>query len=168
MRAAILLWVGITLSATGCSYHIAASGKDLGTVTTREQIHAEFGPPVAGGVTEGKPYEDFRTHRKIADDFLSIQGARLASGYTLGLAEVVLWPAVCLDTARQVVFGQDLRFVYDEKGDVTAAVRNGEYIVGNPRLSRRIPSPQAASGEASANPAEPPRTPPVPVRVPSP
>ncbi|MBA4068017.1 MAG: hypothetical protein C0501_30795 [Isosphaera sp.] len=153
MRTAVLFAVGAMLLTNGCAYKIAASGTDLGTLETREQVQAKFGPPVVTGVTGGKAFEDFRTRRKVAESGHHVFAAELASGYSLGLLEVVLLPTECVGVAARTILGQDLRFVYDEDGQVTAVLRDGEYIVGDP---------QPRLGQPATTPRRSPRTPPAP------
>jgi hypothetical protein len=153
MRAVILVAVGVLLPSAGCAYRLAESGTDLGTLETREQVRAEFGPPAASGTADGQAFEDFRTRRKVADSHQHVYAAHLLSGYTYGLAEVMLLPGECFGVAARTILGQDLRFVYDEAGRVTAVLRDGEYIVGDPR---------GHLGRPTATAAESPRTPPAP------
>ena len=45
----------------------AASGKDLRTIATRDEVHEQFGEPCRTGTANGQAFEDYRTRRKIAE-----------------------------------------------------------------------------------------------------
>jgi hypothetical protein len=117
MRVVLVFATAALLSSAGCSFLLATSGKDLGTLPTREEVREEFGPPVASGVEDGAHYEDFHTRRKIAD---WRDGTGYAMGYamTLGLVELYALPRQVFITSKRSVLGQDLRFYYDETGKV--------------------------------------------------
>jgi hypothetical protein len=120
----VLVAAGVALSA-GCSAMIAGSGLDLGLLTTREQVHAAMGEPVATGTTDGRCHEDFRSHRKIAEPWQG-EGLVMVDYGTLGLAEFVLFPAAILRVGYTAVVGEDVRFQYDATGKVTACSLDGE------------------------------------------
>ena len=104
---------------------IAASGKDLSKLTTKEQVHKEFGEPVATDVLKGELCEDFRTHWKIADPMASCSGG-MAFAMTYGAIELIAFPCQLFLVGRGALMGQDLRFAYDDSGTVTAVYLNGE------------------------------------------
>jgi hypothetical protein len=64
MRGALLLVIAALPLSAGCSAYIADSGTDLRralrALTTREQVHAEFGQPVTTGTLDGQEYDEFR------------------------------------------------------------------------------------------------------------
>jgi hypothetical protein len=120
----VLVAAGIALSA-GCSAMIAGSGQDLGLLSTREQVHAAMGEPVATGTSDGRCHEDFRSHRKIAEPWQG-EGLVMVDYGTLGLAELIMFPAAILRVGYTTVVGQDVRFQYDAAGKVTACFLDGE------------------------------------------
>jgi hypothetical protein len=124
MRYRLLAAAGVALSA-GCSAMIVCSGQDLSELTTREQVHAVMGEPVAAGTSDGQCHEDFRSHRKIAEPWQG-EGLVMVDYGTLGLAELVMFPAAVLRVGYTSVVGQDVRFQYDAAGKVTACFVNGE------------------------------------------
>jgi hypothetical protein len=70
MRWVVLLAVVCVAAAgSGCSAWIAHCGTDLGSLKTRQDVHAELGAPVATELTsDGVVFrETYRTRRKIAD-----------------------------------------------------------------------------------------------------
>jgi hypothetical protein len=127
MRVVFALVVVVLLSSTGCcpSFLLATSGKDLGTLPTREQVREEFGTPVASGVEDGKHFEDFHTRRKIADR-RGYFGYPMGYAMTLGLIEFYALPRQLFITSKRSVLGQDLRFIYDETGKVVQVQFDGE------------------------------------------
>jgi hypothetical protein len=128
MRAVFCLLVASLLPSAGCSWLIASSGINLETLPTREQVQAEFGSPRASGEVEGKPYEDYRTHRKISEGYYRNEGFAMFYVMTLGFGEFVLFPCEVGSTAKQVLVGQNLRFIYDENGKVKEVRRDGEHF----------------------------------------
>ena len=78
----------------GCAAMIGRTGKDLGEVESKEQMHAILGePPVARGVAEDGPYEEFGTHRVIAEDWTRKgEGYAMMLGMTCGASELVAVP----------------------------------------------------------------------------
>ena len=135
MRGALLLLITALPFSTGCSAFIAGAGKDLSGLQTREQVHAEFGAPVATGTVEGRGYEDFRTRRKIAGE-MRAHTCKLAAGMTFGASEVIVLPAELSTVMLGTIGGQTLRFWYDPTGRVTAVSLNGyDLHLHRPQLS---------------------------------
>jgi hypothetical protein len=124
MRYRLLVAAGVALSA-GCTAMVVGTGQDLSEPTTRKQVHAAMGEPVATGTSDGQYHEDFRSHRKIAEPWQS-EGLIMVDYCTLGLAEFVMFPAAVLRVGYTTVVGQDVRFQYDAAGRVTACFVNGE------------------------------------------
>jgi len=136
MRKICLTLIAGVLLTSGCSVYIAESGSDLSKLTTREQVQEEFGKPCASGETEGQPFEDFRTRRKISEWYRSWA---LGNGivFTFGLAEFIDFPAELMLLGRRTLFGQDVRFTYDSAGKVTRVYLDGEWLsVGEPTTER--------------------------------
>ena len=127
MRAALFLLAASLVSSAGCSWWVISRGTDLSKLPTREQVQAVFGPPRASGEVEGKSYEDFRTHRKIAD--FNLEGVLMVDAGTLGLAELYCFPCAVFIAAKQSIAGQNLRFIYDENGKVKEVRRDGECLL---------------------------------------
>jgi YD repeat-containing protein len=105
---------------------IAGSGKDLNKLTTRAEVQRDFGTPVASGTEEGKPYDEFRTHRKISDN-AAAQVYGMGAVF-FGLPEVVFFPMEVCRVSWQTIAGQTLRFTYDEQGNVKSVKNNGESL----------------------------------------
>jgi len=117
MRYANFCLIASALLSNGCSVLIARSGVDLHTLTTREKVHEKFGKPSASGTAEGKPFEEFRTRRKIAEPFRGdLLGMSFA--WTWGLAEVITFPYELYLLGNRSLLGQDIRFTYDSSGIV--------------------------------------------------
>jgi hypothetical protein len=140
MRIVLLPLVAGVLSSAGCTGLVISSGTDLGALPTREEVRAKFGTPVASGTEEGKQYEDFRTRRKIAEPDKMIY-LLMGYAYTFGLGEVVWFPHQSFVAARRSIVGQDLRFYFDEAGNVTAARHDGGWVTGVPRTRPATPQP---------------------------
>ncbi len=128
-RYCIFLLVACALLSSGCSMLIAGSGKDLATVTTREQVHAQFGEPVAKGFDEeGDFYEDFRTRRKIAEKFRGgYMGAAVVK--SCGTLEFLLLPHELYLLGSRTFSGQTIRFSYDETGKVQMRKLDGDCLL---------------------------------------
>jgi hypothetical protein len=133
------------LLCSGCSVLIAESGKDLSTLKTREQVHKQFGEPVASGTTNDESFEVYHTHQKIADqadaDYLS-----MGIAMTYGVGELVAFPCELYLLGRNTIIGRDIRFTYDSSGKVTSCPKKG--YPPSPSLDR--PSPEKS--ESSSNP----------------
>ncbi|MBV9121755.1 MAG: hypothetical protein JO112_00160 [Planctomycetes bacterium] len=125
VRNAYLLLMTSTLSFTGCSLLIARSGMDLQTLTTREEVHHKFGPPLATGTIDGHPFEDFHTRRKISEPERSA-GWSMGLAMTWGLVEFYLFPHEVYLLGRRTFLGQDIRFTYDSAGKVATVFLEGE------------------------------------------
>ena len=133
MRFLPVLLTAYALSAAGCSAIIISSGQHLSELTTRAQVHESFGLPTAAGQTEGgNTFEEFTTHRKIAEPE---KGIYLAMGYagTLGLGEFIWFPHEAWVAARRSIVGQKLRFTYNDAGEVTAIRFEGDPVLMPPR-----------------------------------
>src|SRR5207248_186044 len=114
--------------SAGCTVFLTSSGKDLGTLETRDQVRREFGQPTATGISEGHPYEDFLSYRKIAEPE---KGTYLVMGdiATLGLGELVWFPTELYRVSCRSIRGQTIRFTYDESGNVTGARLDGQPVL---------------------------------------
>jgi hypothetical protein len=111
---------------SGCSTLIARSGKDVSVLTTREEVQREYGEPSASGLDEkGRPYEDFVTHRKVAE-IEEAKSMSMACAMTSGLSEFFAFPTEACHALYGIVVGQDLRFFYDNSGNVEDCNLNGQ------------------------------------------
>jgi hypothetical protein len=129
MRTALLLLIAAVPLGSGCSVFIAQAGRDVGT--TREQVREQFGQPIESGAVDDKHFDQFRTHRKLAEhDRASRMGMGIVMTYMVG--ELVAFPIELYTLTRRSVFGQDLRVWYDSNGAVTSVQIDGEslWLVG--------------------------------------
>jgi hypothetical protein len=126
MRYALLLLLAPTLLPTGCSIFVAQAGKDLSHVRTRQDAHAEFGPPAAQGVDDGKPFEEFRTRRKIAERFRAGTHS-MALGMTMFLYELYLFPRELYFLAKCGLVGQTVQVTYNPDGSVCGMRIDGRW-----------------------------------------
>lgn len=119
------------LGSTGCSWLVINSGQQLNDLKTREQVQEVFGPPATSDVLGDQVYDEFRTHRKIAEPW---KNSYLVMGwcYTLGLGEIVWFPHQAFVAARRSILGQKLMVTYDEAGNVQQVSLDGESILWNP------------------------------------
>jgi hypothetical protein len=108
---------------------VAGSGKRLDAITTQEQARRDFGAPVASGVVEGQPYDDFRTHRKVSEGWKGIYFC-MGDAWTLGLGEVVWLPHELYVAARRSILGQTVRFVYEPDGSESRVLLDGDHVPG--------------------------------------
>lgn len=127
MRFACLLIAAIFVPTTGCSLLVVNSGKDLSALTTQAEVQQSFGPPSVTATADGQVYEEFTTHRKIAQPWMNIYLCTYDVA-TLGLIEFVAFPQVLYQSARGTLLGQRLRFTYDAAGNVTQVQLNGEAV----------------------------------------
>ncbi len=114
------------LLSSGCSVLIAQSGTDLQSLVTRDQVRAKLGKPAASGSQDGVNFDQFRTRRKFADE---MEAASDGMGFamTAGLLEFIAFPREVYLLAKRTIVGQDLRFEYDESGDVSNASLDGAW-----------------------------------------
>lgn len=132
MRSVWLLLAAGGISASGCAGLIASSGQNLSKLTTQDEVRASFGSPVATGQVDHKPYEEFSTHRKIADTDASMRLCMVAVA-SCGFSECLFFPLEVFSVSRQALVGQRLRFTYDEAGNVTAITFDGKPVMLPPR-----------------------------------
>jgi len=113
-----------SLLSSGCSLFIAQSGTDLQSFSTRDQVRARFGTPTANGSQDGVAFDQYRTRRKFADEREAASNG-MGFAMTFGLSEFIAFPREVYLLAKRTIVGQDLRFDYDESGDVSNASLNG-------------------------------------------
>jgi hypothetical protein len=140
----LLVLIGGLLFASGCSSLVAVSGKDVGELASMDQVHKEFGKPVATGAADGQDYEEFVTHSKIADPQ---RAGVLALGnmMTSGLMEVFFFPYEMAELAHTTVAGDTIRFCYDSQGSVTGVFLGGEQIALRTNVNRTIDGPKTTT-----------------------
>jgi hypothetical protein len=148
------------LFCNGCSMLIASSGKDLSQLKTRDEVREQFGEPMMSCNEEGRDFDDFRSHRKIAYQ-LRTAGYSMSLAMTLGLGEFITFPYEVYETGKDVIVGQDVRFYYDENGRTTECLVNGDrpynwsLIISDEQLSKDQPSTPSTNrlqgGTASIN-----------------
>src|SRR5262245_56857641 len=125
MRPALLLLIALVPLSGGCSFLIARRGEDLRDLTTRQEVRQRLGEPVASGVNNGRPYEDFHFTGKLADSNRAYVEA-VAGAFTLGISEVAMLPVEAFQPGNDVLNGHDVRFVYDEQDNVTKRFVDGK------------------------------------------
>ncbi len=117
------------LLCAGCSAAIAYSGQDISKLTTKSHVHESFGEPENCGTKidyEEKPteFEEYRTRRKISEP--DVAGIHLLLGLeTLGLFEPFNLLSQAGITTWSTLFGQTVRFDYDDFGKVKQVYING-------------------------------------------
>jgi hypothetical protein len=135
------------LSSAGCTGFITSCGQDLSKLTTQVEVHKTFGLPAAIGQAEGHTFEEFTTHRKIAEHWKGIYLVMGDAG-TLGLGELIWFPHEAWLASRRSVVGQILRFTYDDAGTVIDVRRDGESLPILPdRVSRGPPPAEGPTSE---------------------
>jgi YD repeat-containing protein len=88
---------------------------DLGALKTRDQVHEKLGEPVATGTDHDQPFEEFHTRRKLCDQNGSAV-CMMGFGISLGLSELIAFPAELYLWGRNSFVGQRVRFTYDLDG----------------------------------------------------
>ncbi len=124
-----LRWILLSavVGATGCGALVKVSGTDVNDFTTRTAVQKEFGKPSATGVEEGRPYEEYVTHLKLAEPG-SAEGLTILDASTFFLAEFVLFPTELYRAADHIYNGQTLHVLYDDKGNVINMRTDGSAI----------------------------------------
>jgi hypothetical protein len=140
----------LSLSASsGCSLMIARCGKDLSVLETREEVRKDFGEPVASGVEDGQPYEEFRTRRKIVNE-QEVYSLNMGLAMTGGLIEFIAFPLEVYEAMKATIAGQNLRFYYDGLGNVRYCQLNGQSV--SLRRNRIDPDKPNTTKTADASP----------------
>ena len=110
---------------------IGRAGKDLGSIETKQQMHAFLGEPVAKGVDESGPYEEFRTRKVIAESPLSYgEGYAMLLFMTCGAVDLVAVPEQLYLLGKRSLLGQTVRVTYDQQGAVIDVERDGQSVIG--------------------------------------
>lgn len=146
MRYIVLV---LLLLSSGCSCLIARSGKDLRPLKTKQQIHEEFGEPVASGISDGKPYEVFHTRQKISEH-LRASSLGMGFGMSFGLVELVQFPYELYLQGHKTAFGQTIQVNYDSEGNVSRLWLDGwPLYMPEPPTLEELSAIENASVEAS-------------------
>ena len=148
--ACLVLLIAAASLSGGCAVMIARSGKDLTDLTTKVEVHAALGEPDAVGADEGGAFEEFRTHRKIADYGIRYAGPGYAMGLvmTCGLIDLILVPQELYLAGRRSILGQTIRVSYDDDG-VKGIALDGEPFWFHHRPEAREGSSDEAKPPAS-------------------
>jgi YD repeat-containing protein len=132
----LLLFVFVFLSG-GCAQMMASCGKDMGRLHTREEVHAQFGEPVAMGFAEGRFFEEFHTRKRIAQNFG--EGYVMVWILTCGAADLVFVPCELYLTGRRTLLGQTIRVSYDEADRTKGVDLDGRaMLLGRGRVASRL------------------------------
>jgi hypothetical protein len=127
MRFAYLVLIVPFSLASGCSMLIARSGKDLHTLTTREQVHASLGEPSTTGIENGKSFEEYHTRQKISEsETVRVYGLGMGIVMSYGAYELIAFPKELYLLGSRTLRGQTLRVRYDENGKVSGFALDGE------------------------------------------
>lgn len=139
---ALIVLLGAILLATGCSSLVAMSGKDVSALASMDQVHKEFGKPKVTGMADGKDYEEFTTHNKMADPQ---RASVLVAGnlMTCGLGELYFFPYEMALLGKTAVSGDTLRVCYDMQGNVTDVYVDGEQVSLRTNVNKTIDGPKA-------------------------
>jgi YD repeat-containing protein len=108
---------------------IASCGKDLSPLETKADVRAQLGDPVAIGVEDGAPFEEYRTRRKISRSGAPPYcgpGYAMLGIMTCGTVELILVPYELYLVGSGALLGQRLRFTYDTADRVTRVTLDGE------------------------------------------
>jgi hypothetical protein len=117
MRPIYILLAISMVGSSGCSFMIAGAGTDLRSITTREEVHKQFGTPLTSEVIDGQSVETFHTRQKICEPIWA-SGMEMAVGMSIGLAEIVCGPVEFVRLVQRTVLGQELNVIYDATGKV--------------------------------------------------
>jgi hypothetical protein len=129
MRRAILLLFVSTPLMSGCAALIAQSGQHLSQIASRNELQATLGTPVAMGVVDGQPYEEFRTRKVIADELFSDgDGYFIAFAVTFGTIDLIEVPHQLFLLTKRSVLGQTIRVTYDKKDKISHITRDDQDI----------------------------------------
>jgi hypothetical protein len=158
MRVAPLFLLASVSLSSGCSVMIAGSGKDLGSLTTKAQVHTQFGEPSATGIEGGKAFEDFRTRQKVATwDQSQKEVYAMLMVMTLGTAELVFTPYEVYLLGVRTMIGQTVRVAYDANGKIADLYLDGKpipptlpWITANSGPTEAIALPQPSSAPPAA------------------
>jgi hypothetical protein len=154
MRPLYLLLAASVALSGGCAPLIVGCGEDLASLKTKEEVHARLGEPAVRGVTDGLPFEEYHTRRKIAEE------QRYGEMYgpfwlmTCGALDLPFVPYELCRAGWRTLAGQTVCVTYDAAGTVIGLELDGEPLSPR-RLFRRHASQDAAPLEGQAPPATP-------------
>ena len=96
---------------------VARTGTDITALDSRNDVQALFGTPKASGENHDGHFEEYRTHRKIADHLRGM-GHGMGFMMSFGLLEPVNLAREVGYLSRTTLLGHDVRFTYDDSGKV--------------------------------------------------
>ncbi len=137
-RIACFLLVATTPLLSGCASIIARTGTDLYCLKSKEEVQAKLGKPVATGMEDGEFFEEYRTRRKIAEQWparCSGIGYAMLVTMTCGTSELISVPNELFILGRRTLLGQPIRVTYGEDGSVKY-VRLDEPSMWEPQFER--------------------------------
>jgi hypothetical protein len=140
-KLALTVFLGGFLLANGCSSLVAMSGKDASALASMDQVHKEFGKPTVTGSADGKDFEEFTTHNKMADPQ---RAGVLVMGNLMSccLGEFFFFPYEMALLGKTVVAGDTLRVCYDGQGNVTDVFLDGDQISLRTNVNKIIDGPK--------------------------
>ncbi|MEI7683827.1 MAG: hypothetical protein WCL32_02290 [Planctomycetota bacterium] len=121
IRFLCLILIAGTPFASGCALMIARCGTDLYALENKQMVRCKLGEPVASGFDIGKPFEDYRTRRIIAEQY---PARCFGPGYgmllimTCGTSELVSVPYELCILGRRSLLGHTVRVYYEEDGSI--------------------------------------------------
>src|SRR5579859_3167558 len=151
MRFVPLILVVFVPMSSGCSALIAFSGKDLGKFESRDQVYKKFGPPTTATTEDGTVIESYHTRQKICDNSIRTASLGMGIAMTYGLGEAYYFPREFFILTQRTVFGQTIRFAYDDAGNVKYATLDGQIVPYNRRLVADREKKQATSPPQSGS-----------------
>jgi hypothetical protein len=105
----------------GCSALMSECGKDVSYLSTKEQVHALFGQPIASGQLfdqkgEAGSWEEFHTRKIVANPLREDPCYGMSVIMTYGLGEILYDGQILSSWGKAIVIGNQLRFSYDPGG----------------------------------------------------
>jgi hypothetical protein len=143
VRLLHVLLIPCVLPAAGCTAVLVAGGKDVSELATRDDVRREFGMPLAADQAGDESHDDYHSRRKIAKGRDWEQAYLMVTALSLGISEVFVFPVEISRTCSWLLFGQDIRFTYDQSGNVMKVEVDGYPVVHRtqPRVKQAAPPP---------------------------
>lgn len=123
--------VASLLLCAGCSAAVAYIGENPEKFKTKSQVQKSFGTPVNVGSDKDRKnepckFEEYHTRRKISDPN-SARTYLIADVFYLGMPEIFFLGDMVFQGAKSTLFGQTIRFEYDEFDQVKGMLIDGTY-----------------------------------------
>jgi hypothetical protein len=125
MRCGRLILTALLIPTCGCAAIIAKSGKNIDTLTTREEVHKKLGAPDSTELNEDQWTDTYLTRQKISE-WRRGGGEGLYFAMSFGLTEFEAFPAEIYLLGRRTLLGQELSFHYDADGRVVDVYLDGQ------------------------------------------